>query len=426
MLDVNREEALKLLESGRNIFLTGAAGSGKTYLISDFVKSSKRNIAITATTGIAALTVGGETIHRFLGIGISNRPEQADRIIGKWDRIKGSSKSWDKLKWAIMENINTIIIDEASMLRRDQFELIDLVLSSIMEDHRPFGAIQIILVGDFFQLPPVVTQYDKIKYPDLEEPYCFQSQLWSQSDFQSINLTTNYRQSDPVFLDVLNNIRVGNVTDEINKIMESRINTKLKTEIEPVKLFPFKKDVAQENLSRLKKINEDKYISEADYEGKPFEVDILKKDCPAEEKLIFCKNAQIMMLTNEPKNYWVNGSMGVIIEVEPLKIRLMNGNIIQPEFHKWERKVRKPGNKYNTDTVASMKQYPFKLAYAATIHKSQGLTLDYVDLDLSSCFVPGQAYVALSRVKELNGLKLKTWDSKVIMSDPRINEFYGI
>ena len=426
MLNVDQEDAIKALNTGENIFLTGNAGSGKTYLIKEFAKKSKLNIALTATTGIAALSLGGETIHRFLNIGIANRPEQAELIIKKWMKIKKTSKGWQKEKWAVLKNLDAIVIDEASMLRRDQFELIETVLSSIKDDPRPLGGVQIILVGDFFQLPPVVTGADKTKYSDLVNPYCFQSQLWEQAGFQSICLTTNYRQSDPEFLDVLNNIRIGNVTQEIDDIMLSRIDAKLEAEIEPVKLFPFKKDVAQENLNRLKQIDEDKYISEAEYDGKQFDVNILKKDCPAEERLIFCKGAQIMMLTNDHGNKWVNGSMGKIIGADPLKIKLANGNIIQPSVHKWERVARKLGNRYSTEVLARMTQYPFKLAYAATIHKSQGLTLDFVDLDLSSCFVPGQAYVALSRVKELKGLKLKGWSKDAVKSDPRVNKFYEI
>ena len=157
MIDVNKEQALAALESGDNLFLTGNAGAGKTFLISEFIKSSNRSVALTATTGIAALNLGGETIHRFLGLGIATRPEQADRIIGKWESIKHSVKNWDKAKWGVMEGLDTLVIDEASMLRKDQFELIDIVLSNIMENTLPFGGIQVVLVGDFFQLPPVVT-----------------------------------------------------------------------------------------------------------------------------------------------------------------------------------------------------------------------------------------------------------------------------
>jgi DNA replication protein DnaC len=186
MLNTNKNEAIKILNSGANVFLTGNAGSGKTYLISEYARISKRNVALTATTGIAALTIGGETIHRLLKLGISTRPEMAEKIVGKWEKVKRSSKPWDRRMWQLMENLDAIVIDEASMLRRDQFELIDVILSSIYEDPRPFGGIQIILVGDLFQLPPVVSSYDLTRFRDLKEPYCFQSYLWSNADFQTI------------------------------------------------------------------------------------------------------------------------------------------------------------------------------------------------------------------------------------------------
>ncbi|KKK89804.1 hypothetical protein LCGC14_2729410, partial [marine sediment metagenome] len=153
------QEILKTLRSGQNTFITGSAGSGKSYIASDFGRSATR-ATITATTGIAALTVKGETVHRFLGLGITARPEEAGRVIGKWNRIKNSTKPWDIAKWQLMQNLDTLIIDEASMLRRDQFELIDIVLSFIKDLPVVFGGVQMVLVGDFFQLPLVVTVAD--------------------------------------------------------------------------------------------------------------------------------------------------------------------------------------------------------------------------------------------------------------------------
>jgi len=427
MLDVDREDAIKALETGENIFLTGNAGAGKTYLIKEFAKKSKRNVALTATTGIAALNLGGETVHRFLGIGITTRPEQADPIIKKLNKFKTSTKPWEKAKWNILNSLDTLVIDETSMLRRDQFELIEIVLSSIKNNPKPFGGVQIILVGDFFQLPPVVTPTQEKQFIDLKNPYCFQSVLWSYGKFSSINLTTNYRQSDKTFLQMLDNIRVGNITDEINRAMKDRIDKKFDTDIKPIKLFPYKVDVATENKSCLTSIKEPKYVSEATYTGKPVDIEILKKDTPAEDKLFFCKGAQIMMLTNDPTDRWVNGSMGIVIDVDPVLIKLANGSVIAPDLQKWERVIHKLTlGKWKQEVVATMTQYPFKLAYATTIHKSQGLTLDYVDLDISSCFVPGQAYVALSRVKSLDGLNLKSWNEKAIMADPRVLRFYKL
>ena len=427
MIDINQEQALEVLESGLNIFLTGKAGAGKTYLIKEFARISTKNIAITATTGIAALNIGGETIHRFLGLGVSTRPEDASRIINKWEARKKSGKPWDKEAWNTLKNTSTIVIDEVSMLRRDQFELIDAVLSNVLDNPAPFGGMQIILVGDFFQLPPVVTEFDRSKYRDLKQPYCFQSALWVHGKFTSLNLTTNYRQSDINFLSVLDNIRMGECNEHVDITMRGRLNAQFKSDIKPIKLFPFKKEVAQENKDCLKALNKDVFMSEAEYEGKQFDVDILIKDCPAEEKLYFCEGAQIMMLTNDPESRWVNGTMGIIIDADPVKIKLANNKIIYPTLFTWERIIHKAkGLKIEKKVIAKMAQYPFKLAYASTIHKSQGLTLDYVDLDLSNCFASGQAYVALSRVKDLSGLVLKGWNKKVIKTDEKVKKFYKI
>lgn len=427
MLNVDKEDAIKIIETGENILITGNAGSGKTHLIKEFARKSKRNVALTATTGIAALNLGGETVHRFLGMGIINRPEQADSIVKKLNKFKTSSKSWEKMKWKVLSSLDILIIDEVSMLRRDQFELIEIILSSVKNNPKPFGGVQIILAGDFLQLPPVITTTQKKQYIDLEEPYCFQSTLWTYGNFSSINLTTSYRQSDKIFLQILDNIRIGNITNKIDKIMRSRINKKFDADIKPIKLFPYKVDVTAENKSCLVAIKEPKYVSKAIYTGKPVDVEVLKKDIPAEDNLYFCKDAQIMMLTNDPTDRWVNGELGIIIKADPIVIKLANGRIVEPELYKWERVIHKLIlGKWKQEVVATMTQYPFKLGYSVTIHKSQGLTLDYVETDLSKCFTAGQAYVALSRVKTLDGLTLKGWNKKSIITDKKVLSFYGI
>lgn len=425
IVDVNQDQALEILKSGKNIFLTGNAGSGKTHLAKEFAKKSKHNIALTATTGIAALNLGGDTIHRFLGLGITARPEHADLVLKKWKAIKKSKKPWDQAKWALVQNVEIIIIDEASMLRSDQLDLIEIVLSSLRDHPKPFGGVQIILVGDFFQLPPVVTPYDEKKYVDLSNPFCFQSQSWHHGKFYSINLNTNYRQSDQLFLDVLNKIRYGVVDTQVDATMSSRVGVNIDGDIRPIRLFTHKINVETENIECLKKINEPKYRSVAEFTGKKINVEILMKDCPADEKLYFCKGAQIMMLTNDPKGSWVNGSMGIITCADPVVIKLANGKTISPSVFKWERVNYKLNHgRWEKEVVATMSQYPFKLAYATTIHKSQGLTLDYVDLDIENCFAAGQAYVALSRVKSLDGLSLRGWEKDVIVADDRVKQFY--
>ena len=423
----DQDDILDAISAGQNIFITGSAGSGKTYLVSEYASNDNRSV-LTATTGIAALNLKGETIHRFLSLGIATRDFQAGKIISKWKGVKKSNKPWNQHKWSVINNIDTLIIDEVSMLRRDQFELIDMVLSSIKDNPLPFGGVQVILVGDFFQLPPVITGAELKNYPDLRNPYCFQSDLWQQAGFKAFNLQTNYRQDDGEFLNALEKIRVGNVDKEVDDLMRSRLNVKLNIPMEPIKLFSHKNTTRIENIECLKKLPGDKLLSTAEYTGNKYDIEILKKECPASPELYFCKGAQVVMLTNEVKDTWVNGTMGIIIETNPVKIRLSTGYTATVSPHKWERfsyTTDKNGNMRQKE-VATMTQYPFALAWASTTHKSQGLTMDFVDVDLSNCFAPGQAYVALSRVKTLEGLRLRGWNKNSIKTDKRVKQYYNV
>lgn len=420
-------EALKALKGKENYLLTGGAGTGKTYVIKKFYDSTTKNVALTATTGVAALNINGETLHRFLAIGIATRPFELPKIYGTWDKIKKSTMPWDKNRWAVMKNLEALVIDEVSMLRRDQFELIDATLSHIKNNSLPFGGVQIILTGDFFQLPPVITDEDLRRYPDLKNPYCFQSDNWSYGNFQTLNLTQNYRQSSGDFLNALNEIRLGQISDTTDAMLQSRIGASLDTKLQPVKLFSLNRQVEQENLDRLNQLTDAKIHSHAIFTGKDMMVEQLKKDCPADETLSFCVGAQVMMLVNDPEGNYVNGTMGSVESEKPVKIKLANGKVIEIEKFTWEKTQHKvEGNEVKTNVVATMTQYPFKLAWSASIHKSQGLTLDYVELDLSNCFSAGQAYVGLSRVKELTGLKLLGYNRKSIKTDPRVLKFYGL
>lgn len=423
----DQEEALKLLKKGKNLLLTGSAGCGKTFIATQFSESTRKQVALTATTGIAALNLGGETIHRFLGIGVSTRPFEIPKLINTWNKIKKSTLPWDKARWKVMCALDTIVLDEVSMLRRDQFELIEAVLANIKENSLPFGGVQMVLSGDFLQLPPVITDEDLKKYSDLKKAYCFESDIWHQAGFNTFNLTTNHRQDKGKFLEALEQVRIGKISDEINDMFASRVEAKLDTDIEPVKLFPHKFKVENENLDKLAQLPDEKIHSHAIFTGKEYDVEILKKDCPAESTLSFCKGAQVMMITNEMSGAWVNGTMGIIEEVNPVAVKLSNGKKVEVPKFNWERTVYKTqGSDIVPSVAATMTQYPFKLAYATTIHKSQGLTLDFIDLDLANCFAHGQAYVALSRAKTLEGIRLRGWDRKSISADPKVLKFYGL
>lgn len=419
------QEVLNALESGKNVFITGSAGAGKTYLVHKFAKETNRNVLISATTGIAALNVGGDTVHRMLKLGIASRSFEAAKILGSWDAAFRRAPDLIRM-W---KSIDTIVIDEVSMLRRDQFELIDEVLAHVKGNSAPFGGVQMVLVGDFLQLPPVVTKQDLMQYKDLKKPYCFQSDLWNVAGFESFNLTTSYRQLDSSFFNMLQEIRVGNVTKKTCEVLKSRMNADVRLNVEPVKLFSHKHKVEKENKDCLRKLHNDLFLSEAEYTGQKYHLDALKKDCPADHELYFADGAQVMMITNDLEGRWVNGSVGIIEKstTDAVYIRLADERLVTVYPHIWERKTHSISqDRINTKTVASLRQYPFKLAYASTIHKSQGLTIDAVELDLSGCFTHGQAYVALSRARSLEGLSLRGWDEKSVIVDPAVLNFYSL
>lgn len=368
------EEALAALNSGSNIFLTGSAGSGKTTLIKRFMDETNQKVALCASTGIAAIQVGGETIHRFLKLGISCRPNEYRKIIGKWRNVRNSKKPWDRAKWKTITTVDTIVIDEVSMIRRDQFELLDHVLRGIRNTKLPFGGVQMVLVGDMCQLPPVVKQEELEFFPDLEEPYTFQSKSWQRGDFQSFNLTTNFRQSSGNFLDALEQIRWGRVTDEVDEMLQARLGVELETEIQPVCLYSTNKSVQSKNQKLLNQIKAPKRVSKATFTGKEFDINIMKKDCMAEENLVYCEGAQVMMLNNDKHNRWVNGTMGLITKCfkdGSVQVRFANGKEETVEQHSWERRVPEANKDGEIEfkMVSTMTQLPFKLAYASTIHK---------------------------------------------------------
>jgi ATP-dependent exoDNAse (exonuclease V) alpha subunit len=421
-----QQEALDALKNNGNYLLSGGAGVGKSYVIDKFHNTTTKNVALTATTGVAALNISGETVNRFLSLGISSRPFDLPKLFGTWDKIRKSSMVWDKNRMAVMKKLDAIVIDEVSMLRRDQFELIDALLSHIRKDSRPFGGVQILAVGDLLQLGPVITDQDLKNYPDLKDPYCFQSDSWKFGAFETLNLTQNYRQSSGEFLNALNEIRLGQVSDITNDLLESRVGVKLETDLTPVKLYSLNRMVEQENLRKLEDLTDEKTHAKAIFTGKEFDVEQLKKDCPAEEMLSFCVGAQVMMLVNDVEGKFVNGTMGIIENVKPVKIRLSTGKTVEVEPYTWEKtKHEVKGNKVASKVVAEMVQYPFKLSWAVSIHKSQSITLDFVELDLGSIFAAGQAYTGLSRVRTLEGLKLLGYNRKSIKADPRVLKFYG-
>lgn len=398
---------------GNNRFVLGNfLVTHNTAVIKKFMKihGASRNIAVTSTTGTSALLINGTTLHSYLGIGcgVSNVDILYAKICSQQRLI---------MRWRRLE---CLFVDEISMLSPDLFDKLESIARKIRKNEKPFGGIQLILSGDFLQLPVVGT-----------DKFCFDAISWSTCIEHIVYLDEIIRQDDFVFQNILNNIRMGNVTEEVVKTLDKRIGISLVNDygIKPTKLYALNRDVDAINNKELDKlaINDvsfNEYTMEikvySDVKNREMVIEKFKKNCNAPEHLQICVGAQVMLLINlDLMAGLVNGSRGVVksfIDDIPI-VKFINGSEILIDWHTWEIEE-------NNDKIMQVRQIPLKVAYAISIHKSQGTTLDYVEIDLASIFEYGQSYVALSRVKRLEGLCIYDIDYNLIKAHPRAINFY--
>jgi len=308
--------------------------------------------------------------------------------------------------------------------------LIDKILRAVRYTDTPFGGIKVILTGDFFQLPPVVPGTDIKRWPDLKEPFCFQSPLWKEAGFESIELTKNWRQNDSTLLQVLSECRTGKLSAQSVAVLHKRIRAFTGDGIKSLRLCPCNDDVHTINRKELAQLPGEETTVKASFYGHPSWIDAIKKEMICDESLTLKEGAQVMLLTNDPEGEYVNGSMATMetlpTEKDSPRVELLNGSKVRVEPFLWEKiDYGLKDNKLIKNPLAAVQQLPMKLAYASTIHKSQGLTLDRVEMDVAKCFAPGQAYVALSRVRTLEGLSLRTFSTNAIFAHPAVKAFYG-
>ncbi len=412
-LSLKQKKAYKIIVSGKNLLLTGPGGCGKTLIIKIFneIYKSRKTIGITSTTGTSAILIGGSTLHSFLGIGLGK--DNAELL---YIKIRNNPKIFKR--WC---ELNTLIIDEISMLSPELFDKLEFLARKIRGVEEPFGGIQLILTGDFLQLPCVNSTN-----------FCFNSKSWERCITEIVYLNEIFRQDDLVFQKCLNEIRIGELSDETKKILEGRVNIKLENEngILPTKIYSLNKDVSSENNKEMNKLlekNNDLEFFQYDLEYKilgsskiKYIEELIKKSCNAEQSLELCIGAQVMLLCNlDLENQLANGSRGIITGFQddlPV-VKFLNGNTHIIDYYNWILED-------NGTPVLNIKQIPLKLAFAISVHKSQGLTIDYAIIDMKDIFEYSQAYVALSRVKSLEGLSLKNLNFKKIMADPKAVEFY--
>ena len=405
---MTQDQAIKIMKTGVNIYLTGSAGSGKTYLLNKYISYLDEHdiaCAVTASTGIAATHMNGMTIHSWSGIGIRDFLDE-----------KGLEQLEEKkYLWKRFEKARVLIIDEVSMLHASQLDMIEKVCRRFKRNDKPFGGLQVILSGDFFQLPPINKSGN-----ENESGMIYNSKAWKILNPAICYLEEQHRQEDNDLTEILNTIRSNSMEEKHFELLQGRVGAKLKDDIKATKLYTHNVNVDDINNIELSLIKEDERICQMTTSGPEMLVDILKKSCLAHEKLKLKIGAEVMCIKNNFEEGYVNGSRGKIIGFikengNPI-VELYNGKKIDLKPETWA--IEEDGK-----IKASLSQIPLRLAWAITIHKSQGMSLDNAEIDLSRTFAYGMGYVALSRVRTLNGISLVGFNSDSLRVDPLILEF---
>jgi ATP-dependent DNA helicase PIF1 len=400
-----QEDALELLASGKNVFLTGDAGTGKSTLLEVWKRTlNPKLVAVTASTGVAALLVGGRTIHSFFNIG---RGE--DSIKDLLRNRSATSRSAQAVK-----SIKVLIIDEVSMIGASILDKIEAIARHDRHSDEPWGGLQVVVVGDAGQLPPI------------NDDWCFMSESWKRSKFAPALLRTQVRTEDKAFAAILRSVRNGELTDAVCDLLDSRLDPT--PDDSWVRLLPKRADVDQWNNRKLFALGTEVRSFAAIKDGNEGSLKSLEAAMPVPMNLQVAEGAYVMFRVNHPEGHWANGTTGYVEEIRQsgLTIRLADAN-------------GKPGNAsfavtrhsfsikgWDGTSLAEIRQFPIQLAWAVTIHKSQGATLDRAAVDLANLWEPGQAYVAMSRVRRPEGLAVIRWSAESFVADPDVRALYSV
>ena len=408
---------------GENLFISGPGGTGKSFVleaITEEFRARKIRFSVAASTGVAALNVGGVTIHSFLGTGIKGSVDSVKLLLG----TKAFNYAVERLLY-----LDCLIIDEISMLSGDYLEMVNFWMQQTRSEYKePFGGCQVILCGDFLQLPPV----EKGKAPQWK--FAFQAPCWERADFKCVDLHHSFRQEDQRFVNALNKVRFGQYTKEVRKVFRECIGRELE---DPMYLVATNQEADSINLSKLRAFEGTEYKCKPTFEAhkaaikrKPDWFNDLKnkilRDSLADSPLRLKVGVPVLMLKNTPGQF-VNGSRGIVQkinlnkhgEIDTVDVKLDTGSVVGVLPAEWKR--------LDADGIPeiTMRHFPMRLAWSSTIHKSQGLTLNNVQIDPSEIFAPGQVYVALSRLKSLEGMSLTdAIDPSVVKADPDLVSFY--
>lgn len=404
---MTQKDALDIMKMGYNVFLTGEAGTGKTHVLSKYISSlreKKVSFSVTASTGIAATHIDGVTIDSWSGLGIRDSIDQ--------DGLRELMHKHHLLKR--IQKTKVLIIDEISMIHGKRFDAIDSILRFLRDSTSPFGGIQVILSGDLFQLPPVSKERDNIDF-------IFKSKAWQALDLRVCYLETPMRQSDEKLLRILRDIRRGTIDEGTYELLSQRIEDSRESATPHTKLYTHNVDVDLINSQELSKLPDQERSFFMSSVGPETLVSTMKRTCLSPEVLVLKQNALVMFVRNNYEKGYVNGTIGKVVGFDKNgdpEVELLSGGKVTVTPSSW---TVMEDNKI----IAQLTQIPLRLAWAITIHKSQGMTLDAAEIDLSKSFVPGMGYVALSRVRSLSGVYLLGLNNMALTVNPEISAIDG-
>lgn len=423
-LTPSQKHVCELALAGETFFFSGPAGSGKSFILKELIELLHKkfggfwgqSVYVTAPTGIAAANVGGITLHSFAGLGINTELPFTTLTYQIQQNYKTTSR-WKRVK--------VLIIDEVSMLSAKLLELIDQLARYFKKVDQPFGGIQLILSGDFYQLPPVTGEY------------CFLSTVWT---WKTVLLKEVFRQSDPAFVEFLGQLRIGKV-QSIDFLQKCKVEGEFE-EIEvnglaPTKLFCANAEVDTYNLNKLEKLQDVTKVERVVFNSLDWGEEKLLEFMNVPKKLELCVGCQVLLLQNCPRLGLYNGSLGKVRSFHPAgsmyygssistEQSLEGGPIVQFENGRTVLITRRDNKMFQVEKpVAGRKQYPLRLGWALTIHKSQGMTIPLLDVDLTKVFAHGQTYVAISRARSLEGLRIRGFNKKKVKVDPNVIKFYS-
>ena len=412
-MEIEKDKVFEIAEryvncTGRTVFLTGKAGTGKTTFLKHIAQSTLKRFVILAPTGVAAINAGGSTIHSFFQLPLCPYLPDVPELVTEYQTPE-KYRSLRKERQKLIRTLDLLIIDEISMVRADLLDAVDATLRRYRHNDLPFGGVQLLMIGDAQQLSPVVKDHER---PFMEKvypsPYFFYSKALQKLSYVTIELQTVYRQKDAEFLELLNAVRENRVTQSVLNALNSRLNA-YEDDGQTIRLTTHNAQSDSVNMRKLDELPGEARMFEADVEG-----DFPENNYPADNVLALKEGAQVMFIRNDSEGEYYNGKLGKVVSIKP------NGTVeVEPAdggLPVWVNPVEWENIQYALDeegkivpsVFGKFRQLPLRVAWAITIHKSQGLTFDKVIIDASAAFAFGQVYVALSRCRSLDGISLES------------------